>query len=300
MRGATLERLLSPTRINVIWEDEEWDELARRVWQRRSRHPDENLIKLSNAVQNQQDWPQGRKRKLTAMGQVKPLVAKLRQLDLDFIDLRDRQMPQLQDSVASLRQRPDKDTILSQLCPDEVCRRFTQIVFEHSTPAEIMEQFAAEELLASIPVAKIFAYVGEAIFGDLSAMQLRLAEHLHDHQKAGATNGSTHKPLRPVRHVAAVKPKVAVVGMQQHQLTILLSHVGAVCEIILVPKANRKAECQEISADHVILWETYASGVQKNEIKRQFQGDRLTTHRGTLNQLVSRIEALPLLGIRKK
>jgi hypothetical protein len=299
---AALADLLPPTRSNVRWDTEEWSDLAQRVWKKRARNPDENLISLVNAAQMQQDWPSDRRRKITAINQVAPLVPLLRQIDLSFLDIRDRDVPQLHDQIESLRLRPDKETILQSLCAEEVCRRFTETVFNHCSPAEIIQRFSAEELLSSIPIAEIFAFIGQEIFGNLSALQLRLAEHLVDHQKAGATNGHTNAPLKKVglKVNGVAKPKIAVLGMQQHYLPVLLSHVGAQCEIVMLPKASTREECAAVQAEHAVVWENYTTGVQRTAMRQRFGSDHLTLHRGTWNQLVHRIEALPIIARRSK
>jgi len=304
MRAATLDRLLSTKRTNIRWDSDEWEELAKRVWKRRARHPEENLILHVNAVQKQQEqpgcpaWPEDRRRTITTMAQIEALFPLLRQLDLDMIELRDRTVPSLQDSIEQLRQRPDKEQLLAQLCPQEIVRRFTDPVFENLPPAEIIGRFNTIEILSCISPAEIYGYLGQAIFNQMGELELRLAGHLVDHQNAGAVNGKTHHALTKAKNVVLSRPKIAIVGMQQRQLELLMSHVGTKCEIIYIAKGVD--DFNQLKPDHVILWETYVSGNQKQAVKKHFHGDRLSIHKGTLNQMVPLIERLPVVSSRAK
>jgi hypothetical protein len=301
--------LVRPNSRSVVrWDDDEWDELAKRVWKKRARHPDMTLCQLIAAVQDQPDWPADRKRKILALTQAQPLLKRLRDMDIKMVETIEHDLPAIQQTVDSLRTRPDKDQLLESLPDQEIFRRFGETVLGFLTPSEIIQRFSAEEILSSFSAEQVFGYVGKAIFDEMGSIRMKVDRQEFelrqmDSRRAGPFSGAAAparpngKPAAPTTPTAAAviapeKPTLAVVGIQHHQVPVMQSYLGSKFEIIHSPKANNKEECTEIDADYIVVWELHVPGVQRAFLKKKTPHERLISHRGTFNQLVDRLNEM--------
>jgi hypothetical protein len=306
-----LAELLVPKKTHVRWTDEEWDELADRVWKKRARCPEMTLWELINSVQEQQadptvgrtEWPEDRKRKLNGLKLCEPIIPRLRKLDLELHGRLEREIPSLQNQIESLRQRPDKETLLAGLCEEEILRRFTDTVFRSFSPGDIIGQFKIDDVLRSVPVADVLAFAFRELFGNINLLSLQLAQHVNDHslhhangKSNGHANGNGHAKVKGIPPFKpAPLPRIAFLGLQQHHLEILKSHIGDRCEIVYVPKGDTKQQIELPDADHYVLWEINVSANNKRQIQKTHH-ENLLVHSGTFNEMIPRVQSLSCMG----
>lgn len=299
-RMTPLEELLRPRKTIVRWTNEEWDALAELVHKRRSKTPEKPLYALATDAQKCDEWDKDRTRKCTALNQVMPLIPRLRKIDERIRDdLREQglKITQYEQSLTHFRNAPTKEQILEQMPEEEVCRRYTALIIRHLSAEDVLAHFEANIILAGLPLDQVFAFVGKELVGGLAIMQRQLSDHIANHptmiaSKNGHSNGHNGKAAIPK------KIKIAFVGFQQHMMDTLRSHVGARAEVVFIPKASRKDECQ-ISDEYacVVVAETFTPPVQKMAVQQQIHHDKVIMHRGTLNDIVKRLDELP--GLRK-
>lgn len=279
------------TKKQVRWSQEEIDDLASRVQKKRMRQPTMSLAKLVAAVQNQDDWPKERRRKIGTKD-CKPIAEALVKLDMDLIEIRDRTLSQMHDTIESLKsQILDREAILCNLHPDEVTRRFSQVVFDNLSTADIINLFKADQILRCIPLTEVFAFVGKALVGGLASVEDRLNEHLAEHPVAKA-NGTKSNGV----HSIPTKKTIAIIGFQQHDLAAIKCIFGQGVEVVYVQK---NGDGMPPSPDYLIIHEDFTPGQTKQRLRKTFQHNH-TTYSGPTNRLSHYLDKLPFFqSIRK-
>lgn len=275
---------------SVRWNDEEKTELADRVHRLRGRYPGLTLVALVNRAQQptqQNPWPEDRVRQINTIGMVQWLVPKLRALDLEMRDQIEREIPALKQRIDDLSKRLTKEEILEQLFPEEIVRRFGNIVVENFTAAELVKLVPPDQILPSISIGDLYTYVGQRIFRDMSALEQRVEKMMADQlaqQPAFHTNGVVRKRGKTLL-------RLAVVGLQQHHVPTLQSHVGDQCTLVYIPKSKSKAQSSGINqlADLCAVWEDHIVDSQLREVRPQFPHDTLMLHRGTFNEMIPKV-----------
>lgn len=293
----------------VRWTNEEWDDLAHRVHRKRKRHPEMKLWDLVNAVQQQSDdpskgitaWPEMRRRKVNSLHQVEPILSRLRDLDIEIQQKIDG-IQSLHDTIETLRAKPDKETLLASLTPEEIQRRFQASVLDNLTPAEILGRFEPRQILAAVALPQIFAFVAEQLVGGLQSLENRFHAHLEEHRTIKPTvvtvNGHNGHGQVNGHHVTNVhKPRIAFIGFQQNHVPKLVNHFGPNRAEFLVLSKNDTNWPHNL--DHVVLWEDHATGHIKQMVKKEFPNGVLTVHRGTFDDLL-KSNSIPCLARRPK
>lgn len=287
----------------VRWTEDEWDELARRVWKKRARYPEKSLATMVNEAQEQQGqpdvepWPDDRKRVITGLAMIKPILKRLKGLDLEMHEAVAIEIPRLHDRIESIQARPDRETLLDTLLDEELVRRFGARVLDNLQPADILSHFKSAELLHSIPISDVFQFLGTSIFGRISAVELRLAEHLVEHQRHPVqvpVNGTSNG------HVNPLLPRIVVLGFQQHHIPVLQSHVGGGAEVHYVPKGEMTSKFQVPPGQHVVLWRSNVSGQFSKLVHRQVDNSNLTVLEGPFADLIPSVLKIPCLKRKAK
>lgn len=280
----------------VKWTDDEWQDLARRVLKKRAREPQMSVVQLANACQKQDDWPKDRVRKLDA-AQIKPLLSILTELDLGLHE----RVRQLEHEVVSLNQnleqvkrdRPDKDTLLSQMGQEEIERRFAPAVFSNLSPSDIVSLVPADQLLRCLPLKDVFAFACGSLVTGMANLQEQVTEHLNSHH---VEEKQSEKKTPSVKATTQSIPKVAVVGFQQHDLPTLKRQIGDNVEIVYVAKTGD--QCPQDAA-YVIVHDDFTPGPTKQHLKKRHNGHTVF-YSGPTERLFAKLSDIPFFKERRK
>jgi hypothetical protein len=278
-----LADLLKPKRNVVRWTAEEWDDLANRIWKKRMREPGKSLVEIGNCVQKQDDYPKDRVRKINTMKDLQPVIERLRKLDMDMFTTIEQEVPTLKQAIAEIKTPPTKEDILAQMPINEIAYRFQRPILEQLSPTEIVQSMKMGDLLSLIPVREVLAFLGETIFGQLDTQQEQIAA-LHGRvtalsevkQQKTATQGD---PKR--------KPRIAVLGIQQHQVQQVSGYIGNRAEIVFVPRTADTLE--HVIVDHIVVWKAHCSDKLRQMANAKFHSQSLTECNGSWQKLLDKV-----------
>jgi hypothetical protein len=267
-----LTELITPRKATVRWNSTEWADLAERVHRKRAKHADLSIFELCNAVQKQDDWPKDRVRKITTLNDIKQLLPLLQEIDTKLYHTREHELPQLSDRCETFKsQVVDREQLLSNLHPDEVMRRFSDLV---------LGQYSE-----SLPLSQLFAALGKAVV----RLEHKVDQHITEHGKlivettAQRPSLATNVKLNGNGHH---KPKVVLVGFQQHKMVEIIAHIGNHCEVIL---ASKDANNLPADLDHLVMWEDHTPGNVKQRLNRMYPR-HILSHRGDFSTLLATLE----------
>ena len=295
-----------PARVQISWEDLEWDQLADLVWRARKNDPTETLIGLVKKVMPQ--FPENRRRNIRVLKEIEPLQERLQKRDeailaaLEDFEIAKLRIVELEDSQKNI---PSRDEVLGTLTDEEILHHYGQRVLHLYSPDEILRQYPHEVLLSNVQPAELAAHtikVGVEMFvenqRELVIAVRELTATVRQQPQPRTTTHGNKPPIPMPRPITGKLPKVTVVGLLPNQQAKVEERLSGRANFNFVDK-NRKADGIPENQDVILLAANFISHAMQEAAKKRVSGTatKLIVHHGGVDMLVRKLDAILPQGV---
>jgi hypothetical protein len=200
-----------------------------------------------------------------------------------------------------------KERLLASITPEEITTRFSQTVFDHHTPAQLIAMVDPEDILDCLPFSKVFGFVAEHFMESIGQFSGQFSHFFTAHQEMPKpVRPAPHKPAEPIQRTTPItapaptpaipkvarveKPKVTILGLKGDQQQNVLRQLGNRCNFTFI-EADRTGKSIPDGQDVIVLWAKFSNHAIQSQAKSKVgQGTRLITHHGGLSEMIKKLE----------
>jgi hypothetical protein len=268
-----------------------WDQLADWLWtQGLLKEPGISLVRRAGKLAAQ--LPKNQQRKLTVRN-TKPLFDRLRRR-LEEAKLAELTVRELQPAKPQ-PQLLTKEQVCDSLTDEEVLIYFQQRILRLSAPADLLPLLETSDLADHLTLNDLVSQTAGRLLEHLRERDERLIERLI---QALTMSAPTKPPARatpadttPNRPIAAIQPKIALIGLKSDQFQIVNDRLHGQARFYHVSKDVEKnftvPQCQ-----YVLIWARFCSHAMIARAYSQCGQAQIIIHREGFTTLVQRLETL--------
>lgn len=277
----------------IFWTDEEWDQIADLVWRTRKNDPTQSIINLCNKIMDH--FPKERRRKITNLKTLKPLIERLTEKDKSLLDLSEQlQLCQLEidELQKELENRNDQ---LNQLTDEEIFEKFGEKVLQNCSLNDVVGQFSAPEILSNIPLNEIVNHYLSLGMEFLTKKQNDQNELLLAIKDLVTFKNDSRPPMpTPFVRPSVVKPrlpKVAIVGLLPVQQQAIAKALDNKIALTFIDKNRKDGGAIPNHQDGIVVMANFVSHPIQNNVKNKIEGTKtqLIIHHGGTSELINKL-----------
>ena len=271
--------------------EEEWDDLAEKLFPSVVKHPTTPLVVLANKLMAQ--VPVDKRKKFNGHN-IEPLSTRVKDR-FESLLKQQTELQELKVKLLGLQSTPSKEEIIAGLSDEEVLQ-FSQRVIGLMTPHEIMSQFTddilMEEIQTPVLVGKavqrtleMFQEMGDNFNGTLNALKEEI-EKKRVEPKRSVGNGAIYAPPQ--------LPKIALIGLKAVQFKEVAEKLADKAQCHYVDKNMRNGETIPNACNYVVVWTRHVPHNMQiqAQLKCAKNGSELVYHTGGTDTLVKKLETV--------
>jgi hypothetical protein len=271
--------------------EEEWDDLAEKLFPSVVKHPTTPLVVLANKLMAQ--VPADKRKKFSGHN-IEPLSTRIKDR-FESLLKQQSELEELKVKLLGIQSAPSKEEIITGLTDEEVLQLSHRIIGLMS-PDEILSHVSDEILLEEIPTPvlvgkavqrtlEMFQEMADNFNGTLTALKEEIDRKRIEHP-AKRSNGAVYAPPQ--------LPKVALIGLKAVQFKEVAEQLAEKAQCHYVDKNMRNGETIPNACNYVVVWTRHVPHNMQiqAQLKCAKNGSELVYHTGGTDTLVKKLETL--------